>query len=64
MSELYIVWSDDPNKAHARLLLLTAGRKYRVLRRDRFELAQAEDLDVPTSIYGDDAKYAIVVEVE
>jgi hypothetical protein len=33
MSEIYVVWAKDANKAQARLEQITDGEQYRVLRR-------------------------------
>ena len=63
MSEIYVVWSTDRNKAAARLLEITQGRQSRVLRRSQFDLAQAENLDNDESTYSVDATFAMVIEV-
>lgn len=63
MSEIYIVWADDANLAQAKLELITKGETFRVLRRGRFPLIQAEDLDKPESLDSGGERYCIVFEM-
>ncbi len=63
MSEIYIVWSQDADKAQARLEQITDGESFRVLRRGDFSLVQAEDLDRQQSLDSGSERYCIVFEV-
>ena len=63
MSEIYVVWAADANKAQARLEQITDGETYRVLRRGDFSLIQTEDLDRNKSLDSGGERYCIVFEV-
>lgn len=63
MSEIYVVWATDANKAQARLEQITDGEQYRVLRRGDFGLIQAEDMDGQKSLVSESARYSIVFEL-
>jgi hypothetical protein len=63
MSEIYVIWADDADKAQARLEQITDGESYRVIRRGDFTLIQAEDLSANRSLISDGDRYCIVLEV-
>jgi hypothetical protein len=63
MSEIYIVWAKDANKAQARLEQITEGETFRVLRRGDFPLIQAEDLDSKKFLDSGSERYCIVFEL-
>ena len=63
MSEIYIVWAEDANKAEARMRQITDGENYNELRRGDFQLIQAEDIDENTSLVSGVERYCIVFEV-
>jgi hypothetical protein len=63
MSEIYIVWAEDADKAQARLEQITDGETHRVLRRGDFPLIQAEDIDGNQSLVSGGERYCIVFEV-
>jgi len=63
MSEIYVVWAKDANKAQARFEQIADGENARVLRRGDFALIQAEDLDKKKSLDSGDARYCIVFEL-
>jgi hypothetical protein len=63
MSDLYVIWAQDLNKAQARLDQLCEGASCRVLRRGNFPLIQAEDLDARKSLDSGGERYCIVFEL-
>lgn len=63
MSEIYVVWARDANKAQARFEQIADDGNYRVLRRGDFALTQAEDLDKGKSLDSGDERYCIVFEL-
>jgi hypothetical protein len=63
MSEIYVVWAKDANKAQARLEQISEGETYRVLRRGDFSLIQAEDLDSNKSLDSGSGCYCILFEL-
>ena len=63
MSEIYAVWATDANKAQARFLQITLGESYRVMRKGKFALIQAEDIDNENSLASEDACYCIIFEI-
>ncbi len=63
MSEIYVVWARDANKAQARFEQIVDGANARVLRRGDFELIQSEDIDKGKSLDSGDARYCIVFEL-
>jgi hypothetical protein len=63
MSEIYVVWAKDADKAQARLIQITRGVTYRMLRRGNFALIQAEDIDNEKSLTSNDSCYCIAFEV-
>jgi hypothetical protein len=63
MSEIYVIWAQDMNKAQARVDQICEGESCRVLRRGDFALIQAEDLDVGKSLDSGVARYCIVFEL-
>lgn len=64
MSDIYVIWAKDPNRAQARLEDIVSGDEYRVLRRGVFPLAQAEDLDSDQALVTSDTCYCIVFELQ
>lgn len=63
MSDIYVIWAQDINKAQARLNQICEGENCRVLRRGDFPLIQAEDLDTRKSLDSGGACYCIVFEL-
>ena len=65
MASLFVIWSADKNTAMARYEQLKAANPgAKVIRRDDFALAQAEDLDAGTDIANAGASaYAIVIQM-
>jgi hypothetical protein len=63
MSEIYVIWAEDANKAQARLEQIADGNVCRVLRRGSFSLIQVEDLDTNQSLDSGQRRYCIVFEL-
>lgn len=63
MSEIYVIWAQDINKAQARLDQICDGESCRVLRRGDFSLIQAEDIDAKQSLNSGGERYCIVFEL-
>ncbi|MGA7178509.1 MAG: hypothetical protein WBX11_02830 [Thiobacillaceae bacterium] len=63
MSEIYIVWANDPNQAQARLEQISGDETPKVLRRGKFSLVQSEDLDAGKSLTSDTERYCIVFQL-
>ena len=63
MSEVYVVWAEDAEKAQARLEVISDGGTYRVLRRGDFELIQAEDVDSGEFLDSGGERYCIVFQL-
>lgn len=62
MSELLVVWGNDPNEVVALCETRADGRAYRVLRRGTFALASAESTG-GDAIDSTDATYCAVIEI-
>ena len=65
MSQLFVIWAADKNSAMARFQQLQGSEpKARILRRDDFDLVQAEDLDRKKALANaGSGTYGIVVEL-
>lgn len=63
MSDIYVVWAQDADKAQARFEQITGGEAHRELGRGDFSLVQVEDLDRNKYIDSGSGCYCILFEL-